>query len=380
MTLRQIAPRLALVAALALPLLVLAGPAADAAKTKRKKTVTYLVALKVDGRTVAGPFSSTEKVTGDIVANPLGSTDSAEPTAWEAEGPLNFGPIVNTGLPAGCTLTTIAPTGTMKTSLTKSGGSLEVNWSTNSNPIVPSVVVCQGVPAPSLGAPAVEPFVLLEPKQFTISEAGGSQQLSGRLDAGKGMMENTGTMTITKRVECEPKVKEVNTYPPGQQTQVSGMVGRGFSPGEKVAADVNVELVFPDGSVMRMAKGSYYKETEDCGAMEDKSRSFKGTLLLGKIWHHVRKVFGEQTYEWNCGGSRCGGGVRGTTFWTSSGRTSGSVSVGKGSFWFSRLSRAGKLIGPKVIVKAGYTATMDRRGTITVRRSKPSDAFSFATP
>lgn len=373
---RHLTLRAALAAALALPLFLAASPAA-AAKTKRKKTVTYLVALKVDGRTVAGPFASTETVTGDLVANPLGSTSAADPTAWEAEGPLNFGPIVNTGLPAGCTLTTIAPSGTMRTSLTRSGGSLEVNWSTNTNPMVPSVVVCQGVAAPALGAPAVEPFLLLEPKQFTVSEAGGAQQLSGKLDTGKGIMENTGTITVTKRVECEPKVKAVTTYPPGQQTKLSGMAGLGFSPGEKLTADTNVEFELADGSVMRLAKGSSYKENTDCTASEDTSKSFKGTLLLGKIWFHVTKAFGEQTYEWNCGGSRCGGGVRGTTFWTSSGRTSGSVSVGKGSFWFSRLSRAGRAIGPKVIVKAGFTATMGRRGTITLRKSKPSDAFAF---
>lgn len=377
---RRIASRLALVTLVALALLLTAGPAGGAATKKRKKTVTYLVSLKVDGRTVAGPFASTETVTGDIVANPVGSTGSADPTAWEAEGSLNFGPIVNTGLPAGCTLTTIAPTGTMKTSLTKSGGSLEVNWSTNSNPIVPSVVVCQGVPAPALGAPAAEPFLLLEPKQFTISEAGGTQQLNGKLDTGRGIMENTGTMTITKRVECEPKVKEVKTYPPGQQTKLSRMAGLGFTPGEKLTADTNVEFELEDGSVMRLAKGSSYKENNDCTASEDTSKSFKGTLLLGKIWFHVTKVFGEQTYEWSCGGDRCGGGVRGTTFWISSGRTSGSVTVGKGSFWFSRLTRSGKAIGPKVIVRAGYTATMNSRGKIALRKSKPSDAFAFGTP
>lgn len=354
-----------------------AGASASEAAPKRAKTVTYRVALNLDARNVTPPFTSTETVTADFVARPSGGAAGAgEPTAWTGQGTLNFGPIVNSGLPGGCTLTTTPPTGTMNTSLTGSGGSLNVNWSTNTSPIGASTLVCQGVAAPFSGAPAVEPFLLLEPKQYTISAEGGSQPLSGRFDAAHGMIENTGTMTISKRVECEPKVKQVNTSPPGQQTQLSSMAGRGFSPGEKLTADTNLEFVFPDGSVMRLAKGSSYQETDDCGAMQDKSKSFKGTLLLGKAWFNISKVFGGTTYEPDCP-LRCIVGVRGTKFWTSGGRRSAKVTVARGSVWFSRVSGAGKLVGRKVTVKAGETAVMNRRGAITVRRSRSSDAFAF---
>ena len=88
--------RLAVTVAAALTIAVAVGAASEAgaANAKRKKTVTYLVTLKVDGRTVVGPFASTETVTGEVLANPFGAAGAGEPTAWEAEGPLDFGPIL----------------------------------------------------------------------------------------------------------------------------------------------------------------------------------------------------------------------------------------------------------------------------------------------
>lgn len=355
-----------------------AGSPAGAANAKRTKTVTYLVKLKVDGRTVVGPFAATETVTGELLANPYGTGPSG-PTSWTAEGTLEFGQIAISGLPQGCTLTTTAPTGTWKVSLIKSGGSLEVNWSSNTNQASASTLVCQGRAAPFGGAPSVQPFALLEPKEFSISEAGGSKQLSGKLSTGTGMMENIGTITITKREECEPKVKQVNTYPPGQKTQLADMVGKGFSPGEKLTADTNVELVLADGSVVRLAKGSALKEDDKCGAFTDTSRSFKGTLLLGKAWFYVTKVFGGQkAFELDAGKERFVNGVRGTTFWTSVSRTTATLSVGRGSVWTSRMSRTGKLVGRKFIVNAGWTAVMTNKGKITLRRTRRSDGFQFA--
>lgn len=368
--LRARAPRSA---ALLIAVVAVCPPAADAA-TKRTKTVTYHAALKVDARMVTGPFSSTETVTGDHVAQPQGATTA--PSAWKGEGPLQFGEITNTGLPQGCQLTTSPPTGTWTTEMTKAGESLQVTWSPTTTQASSGLITCQGFVAPFAGAPPVQPFLMLEPRTFTIPATGGTQQLSGRFDAGEGMAENTGTLTITRREECEPKVKEVRTYPPGGRTSLSSMAGRGFSPGEKLTADANVEFVFPDGSLMRLAKGSSYKETADCGAMEDKSRSFKGTLLLGKIWFNITKIFGNQSFEPKCPG-RCIVGVRGTRFWTISKAASTTVSVSRGSVWFSRLTKAGRLTGPKVIVRAGRTATMGRTGKITLRRTKAADAFPF---
>ncbi|MHB1834427.1 MAG: FecR family protein [Solirubrobacteraceae bacterium] len=372
-------PALAAILAL-LPALVLAtgraAPAAAKTSQTRAKTVTYLATLKIDGRTVAGPFVSTETVTGDLLANPPASTPAADPTAWSGEGPLTFGPITNTGLPQGCTMSNTPPTGTWKTALTRSGSSLNVVWSTNATAAGPPIVTCLGYPVIGLGTASVQPLSFLEPHEFTLPDAGGTEALSGRLDAGDGMMENTGTLTITKRVECEPKVKQVNTYPPGQQTQLADMAGRGFSPGEKLTADTNVEFVLADGSVTRLAKGTSYRESDDCGGFEDKSKSYKGTLLLGKAWFYVTKAFGtEHAWELEAGSERAVCGNRGTTFWTVSGRKLARVSVGHGSVWFSRATKSGQLRGRKVIIKAGYTATMNTKGKISVRRTRRSDAF-----
>lgn len=362
--------------ALILGLCVTVGPASAGKPTPPKKTTTYSVNLKVDGRTVVGPFSSTETVTAEIQANPVG--DSADPTAWQGEATLNYGPIENTGLPQGCMLTNTPPTGTIKVAITKNGESVDVVWSTNSTPVGAALLTCQGYPAPGIGAPAAEPFVLLEPKEFTIAAAGGTQQLSGKLSSDKGIIENTGTMTVTQRVECGQKVKQVNTYPPGQQTSASSMVGKGFAVGEKVTADTKVEFVFDDGSVVRLDKGASIKETPDCAAFTDKSKSFKGTLLLGKVWGlFTEAFFGKREIDFSCPGGRCGGGVRGTEFWILPGKKQTTLSVAKGEVWISRLSKKDKLVGKKVTVTKGHTAVITKN-KMTVRKLKPKkDRFPF---
>lgn len=355
------------------------GPAAAAKNTPEKKTTTYLVSLQLEGRTVAGPFSSTESVTAEFVARP--TTTGSDPTQWSGEGTVNFGPIVNSGLPAGCTLTNTPPTGTMRVAITKSGSTVTVDWSPNITIVGPGVGVCMGQPFPFVGAPAAEPFAFLEPRQFTLPTAGGSQQLLGKLDTGDGMMENIGTLTITERTECGQKVKEVNTYPPGQQTSASSMVGKGFAVGEKVTADTNVEFVFEDGSVARLAKGTSIKQDAKCESFTDKSRSFKGTLLLGKIWFHVSKVFGAEEKVWvmePCvppDPHACVAGVRGTTFWILPGKKRTTLSVSEGSVWLSR-AKGDKLTGKKVIVKKGHTAVATKK-KITVRKLLKKDAFPF---
>jgi hypothetical protein len=360
------------------------APAGAAKWVPPKKTVTYSVKLTLDGRTVVGPFASTETVTATIRANP---TTGDDPTAWEGTGDLSFGPIITTGLPAGCELTTVAPTGTMRVALIKQGDNVEVTWSSNTSPIVPSVLTCKGQPAPFIGGAQVEPFVRLEPKTFTVAATGGSQQLKGSLVSDKGLIENIGTMTVTRREECGQKVKAVNTYPPGQTTTTSSMVGRAFGVGEKVTADTNVEFVFEDGSIMRLVKGAAYKETPACDAGRDTSKSYKGTLLLGKIWSKLTSVFGDRRYEWNqcydwgthkyaeC--ERTVTGRRGTTFWVDPSKKRLVISVSEGSVWVDRRTKSGKFVGQKIIVKAGRTLILSKKRPPVLRRTRPADAFPF---
>lgn len=389
MTLRRFLRLSSTLLACALIATITAAPSGAAKWVPPKKTVVYSVQLTLDGRTVVGPFASTETVTATIRANP--TTTGDDPTAWEGTGELSFGPIITTGLPAGCELTTVAPTGTMRVALIKQGDNVEVTWSSNTSPIVPSVLTCKGQPAPFIGGAHVEPFVRLEPKTFTVAAAGGSQQLKGSLVSDQGMIENIGTMTVTRREECGQKVKTVNTYPPGQTTNTSSMVGRAFGVGEKVTADTNVEFVFEDGSIMRLVKGAAYKETPACDASRDTSRSFKGTLLLGKIWSKVSSVFGDRDYEWNAcyewgkwgrkvPSNRCERSVtgrRGTTFWVDPTKKRLVISVSQGSVWVDRRLTNGKLVGQPITVKAGRTLVLTKKRPPVLRRTRPADAFPF---
>ncbi len=360
---------LAVLAALAL-IVGVAPPTHAAAPTER--TVTYRIGLKVDSTLVVGPFSSTETVTADIVAN--ATTPGNDPTAWHGVADLNFGPIVNTGLPAGCQLTTAAPTGSIQVDLVKQGDNVEVTWNVTVAPLVPSVVTCMGYPAPFLGGATAEPFLLLEPHTFTVPGAGGTQALNGKLSTAEGIMENVGTMTVTQRVECGPKVKAVNTYPPGQTTSASSMVGKAFTAGEKVTADTNVEFVFEDGSVARLAKGASIKQDAKCESFTDKSKNFKGTLLLGKIWYHIVAAIGDPQV-WELPRERAVTGHRGTTFWMLPGKKSTRLSVSEGSMWVSH-GKAGKLTGKTYIVRKNHTAEITKK-SIVVRKSTKKDAFPF---
>ena len=349
---------------------VVPGPA-TAAKNTPMKTTNYVVTLEINGVTTAPPYISTETVTAEIVANPVGS--GKDPTAWTGQATLNFGPIATTGVP-GCVITTVPPTGSSQVAITKSGESIDVVWSTSVSPLTSSIISCFGQPpAVFPGAPSVEPTAFLEPRQFTLPAAGGTKTVYGKLDAGNGMMENSGTITVTRRTECGQKVKQVNTYPPGQQTAASSMVGKAFAAGEKLTADTKTEFVFEDGSVVRLAKGASIKQDANCEAFVDKSRSFKGTLLLGKIWFHVSKVFGDQV--WWVPQERCVTGHRGTVFWSLPGKKKSTLSVSEGSIWISR-TKGRKLTGKKVIVKQGHTAVITK-SKITVRRLKAKDAFPF---
>jgi hypothetical protein len=198
--------------------------------------------------------------------------------------------------------------------------------------------------------------------------------ITGNLSTSKGVMDNRGTLTITRRTECGQKVTQVNTYPPGQATSASSMVGKGFAAGEKVTADTKVEFVFEDGSIVRLDKGASIKQDAKCEAFVDKSRSFKGTLLLGKIWMHVTKVFGgQEVFE---SGSSFATGVRGTTFWSLPGKKKSTLSVSQGSVWVS-LTKGSKLTGRKVIVKKGRTAVITKK-KISVRKTTAKDAFPFS--
>jgi hypothetical protein len=360
--------RWAVFSALIVAAAVLSAPPVGTAAPKPKKTVTYRVALSVDSTLAAGSYTGKGVAKADVVLRPVGT--GSDPSAWEGTGPITVENEAYSGVPL-CTLTKPPTTGTLHVGIVKSGGRIEVTWAAEIN--VPGVsVICQGgMRLADMGS--VQPFLLTEPHTFTLADTGGSQAITGGMSA----MKNDGKMTVTRREECDPKVTEVTTYPPGQATQLASQAGHGLGVGEKLTADVNVELKFADGSITRIAKGGALKQDDQCGAFTDTSRSFKGTLLLGKIWSKVTGALGGTGPNWQAGS--VGGGVRGTTYLVDATPARTILSVAKGSVWVRRLSR-GRLTGPKVVVKAGHVATARPGRAIVVRRARGPIRPMFGAP
>ncbi|MBI5546464.1 MAG: FecR domain-containing protein [Deltaproteobacteria bacterium] len=72
-----------------------------------------------------------------------------------------------------------------------------------------------------------------------------------------------------------------------------------------------LEITLSDKSVVRLGPSSKLKL--DQAAFTDTSRSFKATLLLGKVWSKVTSVFGEER-NFEVRTERAVAGVRGTVF------------------------------------------------------------------
>ncbi|HEY3452841.1 MAG TPA: FecR family protein [Myxococcales bacterium] len=79
----------------------------------------------------------------------------------------------------------------------------------------------------------------------------------------------------------------------------------------ETGANGKLEITLGDKSVVRLGPASKLKLEE--ASFTDTSRSFKGTLLLGKVWSKVTSVFGsERNFEVTT--ERAVAGVRGTVF------------------------------------------------------------------
>jgi len=79
----------------------------------------------------------------------------------------------------------------------------------------------------------------------------------------------------------------------------------------ETAAGARLEISLPDKSVVRLGPSSRLKLDE--AAFSDSARSFKATLVLGKVWSKVSSVFGsERSFEIKT--EHAVAGVRGTIF------------------------------------------------------------------
>ena len=83
--------------------------------------------------------------------------------------------------------------------------------------------------------------------------------------------------------------------------------------GDLIETEANgrLEITLSDKSIVRLGPSS--RLTLDEAAFTDTSRSFKATLLLGRVWSHVTKAFsGDKNFEVKT--ERAVAGVRGTIF------------------------------------------------------------------
>ncbi len=92
--------------------------------------------------------------------------------------------------------------------------------------------------------------------------------------------------------------------------------GPTFTRGQTVLVPTTVpkgiEIQLGDGSITRVLAGSRLILNK-CEFFKDTSPSFKGTLLIGKIWYHVQKTLGSEP-NWEIHTERCVTGNRGTTY------------------------------------------------------------------
>jgi hypothetical protein len=184
----------------------------------------------------------------------------------------------------------------------------------------------------------------------------------------------------SKRPECSKnpatKVVAVST-PGGESTKLSALKGTHMYKYQQVTADQDVQLTFGDGSAIRMAKGSTYK-VADCGPtdMGDRPVTFRQQLLIK--WGPVWVTDPNKEAPKNLTTTQIALGIRATTYWVSFEQGVSTVTVEKGSVWVQRRSGS-KLVGAKLIVKAGQTATVRGGGKLVVKKTNKSTPYPFSS-
>ena len=245
---------------------------------------------------------------------------------------------------------TTPPTGTTQVAITKQGEGHQRRVEYERQPARALGVDLQGVPGTVRGRASGGTHGVPGTQGVHLPAAGGSKSVYGQLSTGTGMMENSGTITVTRRVECGQKVKQVNTYPPGQQTSLGSMVGKGSRPARRSRPTPTSSSSSRTAPLYAWPKAPRSRRTRTARRSGTKSRSFKGTLLLGLIWAKVSAVFGDQVIE--LPRERSVTGRRGTTFWIVPHKKFTTLTVSKGSMWLSRTARD-KLTGKVFVVKKG---------------------------
>jgi len=120
----------------------------------------------------------------------------------------------------------------------------------------------------------------------------------------------TGTAAVTaltgKAMVYHAVTKKRDTIKPGAVLAAGDQVTTGTG--------ARLELKLPDGSYLRFDERTTFKLVAMAGSQEDQTRDIRVSMVVGKTWARVAKLFGKKRGGFNIATQTAVAGVRGTTF------------------------------------------------------------------
>ncbi|CAD7846785.1 MAG: hypothetical protein [Olavius algarvensis Delta 4 endosymbiont] len=120
----------------------------------------------------------------------------------------------------------------------------------------------------------------------------------------------TGTAVITA---LTGKAKVLRVATKKRDTLKSGVM---LAAGDLVTTGTGarLELKLPDGSYLRFDERTTFRLVSMAGSPEDQTRDIRVSMVVGKTWARVAKLFGKKRGGFNIATQTAVAGVRGTTF------------------------------------------------------------------
>jgi len=121
---------------------------------------------------------------------------------------------------------------------------------------------------------------------------------------------STGTAVITT---LTGKARVLRAATQKRDTLKPGVI---LAAGDQVTTGTGarLELKLPDGSYLRFDERTTFKLVAMAGSRKDKSRDIRVSMVVGKTWARVAKLFGKRRGGFNIATQTAVAGVRGTTF------------------------------------------------------------------
>jgi len=120
----------------------------------------------------------------------------------------------------------------------------------------------------------------------------------------------TGTAVITT---LAGKAKVLRATTQKRETLKSGVI---LAAGDQVTTGTGarLELKLPDGSYLRFDERTTFKLIAMAGSQKDQDRDIRVSMVVGKTWARVAKLFGKKRGGFDIATQTAVAGVRGTTF------------------------------------------------------------------